>query len=99
MYIWNRIAVRYMYCDAIESMVVTTWVPSPGVFLGTMWSGDDQALEKGWMIPSCIMCSSSTWLLRDNLVVIAGASLSRWTCSVDVVCDVMQNCVFMVWTH
>ena len=51
-------------CDVVESVVVSQGRKSPAVFFGTMWSGEDQLLDEGLMIPSCSMWSNSSLAMR-----------------------------------
>ena len=39
--------------DVIEAPVVPTGAPVPR---GTMWSGEAQLLDEGWMMPNSSMC-------------------------------------------
>ena len=39
---------------------------SPAVFFGAMWSGEDQLLDEGLMMPSCSMWSNSSLAMRRH---------------------------------
>ena len=60
---------------------------SPVVFFGTMWSGEDQLLAEGLIMPSCSMWSNSSLAMRRRsggrwraLAVTGGSSCGDMVC-------------------